>query len=237
MKSFCFSLIAVLLLNVFCISSLASDADSAALTCDGKVLCGETLTVMVTLDTAEKVSAIAVEPVFNTDTFTLEGGKWRISGALANFDAAEGNGVLAFSSPSFISGIVLSFELGAKKDATLNDYAIGCNVVLICEDGTRVNVTVVPTFVSVKCKHSYGYDGIICTLCGEERDVEIVKGDVNFDGFVDNLDAVLILQHVVDIIDFSDKALVAADADGDGSIDTLDALIILKYDVGLIESF
>ncbi|MBQ3081551.1 MAG: hypothetical protein IJC49_03780 [Clostridia bacterium] len=64
-------------------------------------------------------------------------------------------------------------------------------------------------------------------------DIGIVegKGDVNNDGVIDNLDAVMILKYDAGLInDISD----IADANGDGYIDNLDATLILKYDAGLI---
>jgi PKD repeat protein len=62
-------------------------------------------------------------------------------------------------------------------------------------------------------------------------------GDVNRDGAVDSLDALLILQFSVGLISENDLAKDRADVNGDGGIDSLDALLILQKSVGLISDF
>ena len=60
-------------------------------------------------------------------------------------------------------------------------------------------------------------------------------GDTNCDGFVNAIDAVLVLQFVAAMI----NALPCpdgGDANGDGVIDALDAALILQFSVGLIDS-
>lgn len=58
-------------------------------------------------------------------------------------------------------------------------------------------------------------------------------GDVNSDGMVDILDALIIAQHYVDLnpVNFDP---VAAEVNGDGFIDIVDALLVARYYVGLI---
>lgn len=51
-------------------------------------------------------------------------------------------------------------------------------------------------------------------------------GDVNMDGSVDTLDALLVLRHVMQVGELEHPEL--ADMDGDGSITTVDALAILR---------
>lgn len=68
--------------------------------------------------------------------------------------------------------------------------------------------------------------------------VEVTElGDVNGDGYVDNLDAAMILKYDAGIIDLDPTELAAADVNSDGYADNLDAATILKYDVGLINGF
>ena len=62
-------------------------------------------------------------------------------------------------------------------------------------------------------------------------------GDSNGDGYVDNLDASLILKYDAAIIDLNPLQLCICDANGDGYVDNLDAALILKYDAGLVSSF
>ena len=58
-----------------------------------------------------------------------------------------------------------------------------------------------------------------------------VNADVNTDGFVDNLDAALILKLDAGLI----TELPGGDLNGDGIADNLDATIILKHDAGLVD--
>lgn len=62
-------------------------------------------------------------------------------------------------------------------------------------------------------------------------------GDVNFDGYADNLDAALVLRYDASLIVFEPEQLEAGDVDGDGVVNSLDSAKLLKYDVGLIDSF
>ncbi len=61
-------------------------------------------------------------------------------------------------------------------------------------------------------------------------------GDVNADGYVDNLDAAMVLKYDAGLIDLKYEQLISADANGDGYADNLDAAMILKYDAGIIDS-
>ncbi|MDR2713090.1 MAG: dockerin type I domain-containing protein, partial [Clostridiales bacterium] len=57
-------------------------------------------------------------------------------------------------------------------------------------------------------------------------------GDVNADGFVSPEDAMLILQMIVGLIDWTPRALLLGDINGDGKVDTTDAALILRMVVG-----
>ncbi len=62
-------------------------------------------------------------------------------------------------------------------------------------------------------------------------------GDINDDGFIDYLDALLALRHDAELISLSDVQVLAGDVNKDGSVDALDAILILRFDAGLIENF
>ena len=62
-------------------------------------------------------------------------------------------------------------------------------------------------------------------------------GDVDKDGKISSSDALMVLQNVVGILDFSDGQLTVADVDGDRKISSSDALLILQHTVGIIDSF
>ena len=62
-------------------------------------------------------------------------------------------------------------------------------------------------------------------------------GDVNFDGKVSALDALLCLQHAVKLITLEGETAIVADVDGNGVVGSYDALLILQLTVGLIDRF
>ena len=78
------------------------------------------------------------------------------------------------------------------------------------------------------------------TVIHEETNNEhhaVRMGDVNDDGVVNYLDAMLIAQFYVGDIDADDLNLVAADVNGDGVVNYLDAMMVAQFYVGDIDSF
>lgn len=57
---------------------------------------------------------------------------------------------------------------------------------------------------------------------------QVLTGDVNMDGFITSLDALLIMRHALNITLLSDEAAALADFNGDGVIDTTDALLVMR---------
>lgn len=66
---------------------------------------------------------------------------------------------------------------------------------------------------------------------------EILMGDVNHDGKIDYLDAMMIAQFYVGDIEEDALNLAAADVNGDGDVDYLDAMRVAQFYVGDIDSF
>jgi hypothetical protein len=77
------------------------------------------------------------------------------------------------------------------------------------------------------------------TVCGNDGSVEVTDvtlGDVNGDGVIDIIDALLTAQYYVDL-DPAGFIPENADTNCDGTIDIIDALLIAQYYVELINSF
>ena len=62
-----------------------------------------------------------------------------------------------------------------------------------------------------------------------------ILGDVNRDGYADNLDSAYILRYDVGLIELDEQQFEVGDVNGDGFVDSLDAAQILKYDAGIID--
>ena len=60
-------------------------------------------------------------------------------------------------------------------------------------------------------------------------------GDVNGDGKINTLDAMLILRTAVGVVDLDASQKVRADIDGNNKINTMDAMLILRRAVGLLD--
>lgn len=75
----------------------------------------------------------------------------------------------------------------------------------------------------------------LLTITDEEPE-HYMPGDVNNDGTVDSIDALLALRAAAGIETLSDPAFEAADVDQNGSIDSIDAIMILRFALGIIDS-
>lgn len=63
---------------------------------------------------------------------------------------------------------------------------------------------------------------------------QAISGDINGDGAVDVLDAVMVQKYAVELIELNDQQLIIGDVNGDGVVDALDAALIQQYTVGKI---
>jgi hypothetical protein len=62
-------------------------------------------------------------------------------------------------------------------------------------------------------------------------------GDANGDGTVNPLDALILLQCYIGMVDVETLNFAACDCNGDGTINPLDALLVLQYYIGIIDKF
>ena len=85
--------------------------------------------------------------------------------------------------------------------------------------------------------YATNYANLTVSLDSDSTNIELLVGDVNLDGSIDNLDAVTVLRYDAGSVPLSDEQKKAGDTNGDGMVDNLDATLILKYDAGLINGF
>ena len=62
-------------------------------------------------------------------------------------------------------------------------------------------------------------------------------GDVNNDGKINMLDAILVQKHGIGLTALTDTQLQIADVTGDGNVNIRDAILIQKYSLGLLSGF
>ena len=85
--------------------------------------------------------------------------------------------------------------------------------------------------------YATNYTTVKIPINSDSSNIVLVEGDVNMDGIVNNLDAVIVLKYDAGIIDLIDNEFSVADVNGDSNINNLDATLILKYDAGIIDEF
>ena len=108
--------------------------------------------------------------------------------------------------------------------------------------GNASQGSVIPITIEVRQLSYDSVDGTVTAIPYETTDgsvtikVHYLKGDVNNDGVVDSVDALMALRCALGIIDLDGPAFEAADVNGDGMIRSDDALMILRYALGIISS-
>ena len=152
--------IVALLLVVIMICSFANVvfaiSNDTALSCsvsETQLSPGDELTITVSLANSPNAKSVAL--VFDydvTDTFTLIGGEWKLTGALlANFDSkttACGTAAIAYMSPANVNGNIFTLKLKVKDSAPSGEKTISVSPVIkndatsiACAD-TAVNVQI-----------------------------------------------------------------------------------------------
>ena len=124
---------------------------------------------------------------------------------------------IAFAADENVEGDGLLFTVTYKVAAAapgIGDYPLNVSVVKM------QYATALGSFVNLDAALEPG-----CLVIG-------ILGDVNGDGFVTPEDAMLILQMLVGLIDWTPRAQLWGDINGDGLVDTTDAALILRMVVG-----
>jgi len=130
---------------------------------------------------------------------------------------AENTMRIAFAAEKNVEGDGLLFSVAYKVASTtpgIGDYPLNASVVNMQYATTTGN------FVDLDVSVEPG-----CLVIG-------ILGDVNGDGLVTPEDAILILQMLVGLIDWTPRAQLWGDINGDGMTDTTDVALILRMVVG-----
>lgn len=92
------------------------------------------------------------------------------------------------------------------------------------QDPTTGKYSVQDAFTGVATSDKYGAD-------------DVLLGDVDGSGEVDNIDAAMIYSYFNGFIEFTDEQLRAADVDGSGEVDNIDAAMVYSYFNGYLDTF
>ena len=71
----------------------------------------------------------------------------------------------------------------------------------------------------------------------EDNGGGVTLGDLNSDGNINSLDAVLLAKYRAGLIALTEQQMDAADLNGDGNVNALDGVLLAKYRAGLISTF
>jgi len=82
-----------------------------------------------------------------------------------------------------------------------------------------------------------GSQAATCTVSVEPNPETTTVGDINGDGAVNVLDAVAVVQHILQLDSLNKNALLRADVNADGTVNILDVNMIMQYSLGIINSF
>ena len=145
---------------------------------------GEEFTVTVSFTEVANCKSAGIVVAYDTAALELVSGECLVNAFMSDFDPADGSGVLAFSSPTTLSGDVFRFTLRVKESANVaEDAIISVRPSIKDADGT-VECQTANLALDVTCSHSYGdwnrlnedQHGKSCSKCGD-----VVKEDHSWD--------------------------------------------------------
>ncbi len=187
--------------------------------------------VPVTIDEASGANVIEFTVEYDTSRLVLDSAA---AGALlrelgCDINAAEAGKVrFAFDSTDEIvfGGTLLELTFAVKETAALGEAYV--------RFGTEDEAMLLQRAESVDSLNYVDIEHV--EKAGSISVVDILYGDVNFDGRVNTTDANIIRRYCVKLIDLSAEALVAGDVNLDGKVNVIDANIIRSYAVRLLDS-
>ena len=143
-------------------------------------------------------------------------------------------------------GYVTNLDKLEKAEAAIADMTVAAEVDAIIDALNVQSLDDEPAVIAARNAYEAltdaqkGYVTNLPKLEEAESAIEKLKvryGDVNNDGTIGALDALLVLQAIVGKVNLTDRELLAADVSGNGNIEALDALYILQIIVGKINQF
>ena len=114
------------------------------------------------------------------------------------------------------------------------DMRSGVAVLTMTKSGASQSITSAPKAIATKDANG-ALSPITKPIVTDDPYGGYALGDVNGDGKINTLDAMLTLRTAVGVVDLDASQKVRADIDGNNKINTMDAMLILRRAVGLLD--
>ena len=184
MKKIISIIVCVFLLGALAVTAFA--AGSAAITLTPSKTApahGEEVTITVSITEVPNCKAAGIV-VSYSDELELVSGECLVDAFMSNFDATTGNGELAFTSATTLSGNIFRFTFRVKENAQIANGGLTSVKPSVRDTDGAVECQAVSMKLELSCSHSYGswnrlndeQHGHSCTKCGD-----VVKEDHSWD--------------------------------------------------------
>jgi hypothetical protein len=146
------------------------------------------------------------------------------------------NGGSAYSSIITVTVLEKTTSIQVNYIGTIN-YTVSGNVVKVTHDlACKVGYLSGGEYVAITPTANDDGSYSFAVPAGVTEVLLVVAGDVNGDGAITNIDALMILQAANDQLNLDASQFARADLDGDGSLTAAEALRILHYVSGKVNS-
>ena len=176
MKKFICVILCLLLLSALAVTAFAAGSATITLTPSKSAPAhGEEVTITVSITEVPNCKSAGIVVAYDTDALEMVSGECLVSAFISNFDAATGNGELAFTSATTLSGDIFRFTFRVKENAQIANGGLISVRPSVRDTEGSVECQTASMKLSISCSHSYGtwnrlndeQHGKTCTKCGD----------------------------------------------------------------------
>ena len=173
---------------------------------------GETVNVYVSLDKDTDVKSMSISDIiYDANKVALIKGEWVIKDSIIDdWNQADETGVITYKQNTSLTGRVFLLTFKIKEDLDDSTVEIGCNLKVTAQNSKGVEeelkVEIIPGCINI---------------------LNIIRGDVDGNGFVDSNDAIHLLYHT--LLPERYEINQNGDFDGDSYVNSNDAIHLLYY--------
>lgn len=173
---------------------------------------GDEVQVSISFKEEATIKSIAISDFeYDKEKLELVSAEWDVKGVLSDWGTImENAGVLTFANNTAVKGNVLTFTFRILDGVENGSCEIACQVIAkeMLESGEEQNLDVTVTFGEIIIKN-------------------VIKGDVNGDGYVTSDDAIYLLYHTTNDVEYPINQ--DGDFDGNGYVTSNDAIYLLYH--------